>query len=68
MTLTFASTQAKITENYNLRIENQAAEVGIINNANDATIVKVLKNHIRANEITINANNFIMANYITVIN
>ena len=68
MTLTFSSTQSKINENHKLRKENYQANIGIADNCNDEVIVKLLQSHIDSNNVKINANNFILANYITIIN
>tara|TARA_R110000796_G_scaffold90264_2_gene194103 strand:- start:1674 stop:1880 length:207 start_codon:yes stop_codon:yes gene_type:complete len=67
MTLTYTETQAKVNENYKLRQENLTAKAGIRVNS-DVVVLRVLADLIAKNNIIINANNFIMANYVTIVN
>ena len=66
MTLTHTQTQNKINENYKLRKENVLAKSGMEVHT-DKAVLKVLSNVIKKNEVIINANNFIMSNYVTIL-
>ena len=65
-TLTHTQTQNLINENYKLRQENEMAREGIKIHS-DKVVIKVLANSIKKNEVIINANNFIMSEYVTVL-
>ena len=67
MTLTYTETQAKVNENYKLHQENLTAKAGIRVNS-DVVVLRVLADLIAKNNIIISANNFIMANYVTIVN
>ena len=60
MTLTYTETQAKVNENYKLRQENI-----LLREFNSKGWYTSL---IAKNNIIINANNHIMANYVTIVN
>ena len=66
-TLTHKQTQSLINTNYKLHQENAMAREGIKIHS-DEVVVKVLKNSIKKNEVIINANNFVMSEYVTILN
>jgi hypothetical protein len=66
-TLTHTQTQSLINENYKLHQENAMARQGVEMHS-DEVVVTVLRNSIKKNNVIINANNFVMSEYITILN